>query len=111
LIDGPKTADNIAEQTTFSNVIKVLATNFRAMSYCGVKLPDILEQESYNSFVLEFKRSITYVIENGYSKEGSDIKTCGGLWEDLYAACQDIMTFSIQLVNSDPQAVVSNLAS
>lgn len=42
LIDGPKTADNIAEQTTFSNVIKVLATNFRAMSYCGVKLPDIL---------------------------------------------------------------------
>lgn len=58
-------------------------------------MPEILDDESYKSFVHEFQSSIIYIIENGYSKDGSDMEVCGSLWQHLYAACQDIMSFSI----------------
>lgn len=58
-------------------------------------MPEILDDESYKSFVHEFQSSIIYIIENGYSKDGSDMEVCGSLWQNLYAACQDIMSFSI----------------
>jgi hypothetical protein len=95
LIDGKKTADNFPEQTCLSNTIKILSSNFKALSFCGIKLPEILEESSYQDFVKEYQSSIIYIIENEFSKDGSDMETCGSLWEDLYASCQDIMTFSI----------------
>ena len=110
LIDGKKTAANIPEQTCLLNTIKILSSNFKALSFCGIKLPEILVDESYQNFVKEYQSSIIYIIENGYSKDGSDMDVCGGLWEDLYASCQDIMTFSIQLIYSDTKSVVHNLA-
>jgi hypothetical protein len=92
------------------NTIKILSSNFKALSFCGVKLPEILEESSYQQFVKEYQSSIIYIIENGYSKDNSDMETCGGLWEDLYTSCQDIMTFSIELIYSDTKSVVKNLA-
>jgi hypothetical protein len=64
-----------------------LSSNFKALSYCGIKLPEILDEENYNLFVKTYQSSIINIIENGYNKEGSDMIVCGSLWDDLYASC------------------------
>jgi hypothetical protein len=99
----------MAQYSSLLNTIKILSSNFKALSYCGVKLPQILEEFSYKSFVLAYQNSIIFIIENGYNKEG-DMDSCGALWEELYASCQDIMTFSIELLYSDTKSVVENLS-
>lgn len=39
LISSRKTVDNLADQISFLNTIKILSSNFMALSYCGIKLP------------------------------------------------------------------------
>ena len=59
----------------------------KALNYCGIKLPEILEVQSYNAFQNEFKDTILYLIEQGFSKEGSDMQICGIIWDEIYACC------------------------
>jgi hypothetical protein len=100
----------LADQISFCNAIHILSSNLKALSYCGIKLSEILDEANFKSFVSAYQSTIIYIIENGYSKEGSDMQVLGSLWDDLYVSCQGIMAFSIQLIYSDTQAVVSNLA-
>ena len=107
--NATKVSNDMAQYSSLLNTIKILFSNFKALSYCGVKLPQILEDSSYKSFVQAYQDSIIFIIEHGYGREG-DMDTCGALWEELYVSCQDIMTVSIELLYSDTKSVVENLS-
>lgn len=39
LINSKKQQDTLPDQISFLNTIKILESNFMALSYCGIKLP------------------------------------------------------------------------
>jgi len=47
-----KTKDTLASQHAFLYTLQILAANFKALSYCGIKLPEILDEEkNYKEFL------------------------------------------------------------
>lgn len=108
LITSQKTLDNLSDQTSFLSVIQILLANFKAMTYCGIKLPDILEEDSIKEFILTYQSSIMTLVENGLNKDIDNI--CGNLWEEIHDSCVEIMSFSISLLYADSKAVIADLA-
>jgi hypothetical protein len=78
------------------------------MTYCGIKLPDILEEDSIKEFILTYQSSIMTLVENGLNKDIDNI--CGNLWEEIHDLCVEIMSFSISLLYADSKAVIADLA-
>jgi hypothetical protein len=78
------------------------------MTYCGIKLPDILEEDSIKEFILAYQSSIMTLVENGFNKDID--KIFGHLWEEIHDSCVEIMSFSISLLYADSKAVIADLA-
>jgi hypothetical protein len=76
LIDSKKTSLNLADQYCFFLTLKILTANFKALSFCSISLPDIMDdEESYQLFLKAYRHCIVNIIEKGYSQdfeEGSD---------------------------------------
>jgi hypothetical protein len=51
LIDSKKTRDNLADQYALYIMLKILTANFKALSFCSIALPDLMDEESYHRFL------------------------------------------------------------
>jgi hypothetical protein len=76
LIDAKKTSANLTDQYCLYLMLKILTANFKALSFCSISLPDIMDDETYQGFLKAYRQCIVKIIENGYSQdfEESEIK-------------------------------------
>ena len=44
LIEAKKTSENLADQYSLYLVLKILTANFKALSFCSISLPDIMDE-------------------------------------------------------------------
>ena len=51
LIDSKKTAANLSDQYSLYLMLKILTANFKALSFCSISLPDIMDEETYANFL------------------------------------------------------------
>jgi len=63
-----KTITNLSQQHTLLYTLQILSANFKALGFCGVKLPDLMDDENYNAFLKTYQDAIVQVIELGYTE-------------------------------------------
>lgn len=51
LIDSRKTVANLPDQYSLYLMLKILTANFKALSFCSISLPDIMDEATYQSFL------------------------------------------------------------
>lgn len=67
LIENKKTGANLVDQYSLYFILQILTTNFKALSFCSIALPDIMEEDAYNNFLSSYKSVIVRIIEEGYA--------------------------------------------
>lgn len=55
LIDSRKGSDNLADQYSLYLMLKILTANFKALSFCSISLPDIMDEETYQRFLSAYR--------------------------------------------------------
>jgi hypothetical protein len=85
----------------------------KSLNFCGMKLTEVfLDESDFNSFLSAFKDSILYLTENSLPQDdGSDMKTCGHLWDEIQDTCKIVMSNSISMLYSDAKDVLKILAT
>jgi hypothetical protein len=63
LIDSKKTSANLADQYCLYLMLKILTANFKALSFCSISLPDIMDEVTYQSFLKAYRQCIVRIIE------------------------------------------------
>lgn len=114
LIDSKKTSSNLHDQYSLYLILKILTANFKALSFCSVSLPDIMDESSYQSFLNAYRSCIVRIIEAGYSQdfeEGEYNEEIKCLWVEIYQMCLSILSTSINLIYSNIKDVVLHLES
>jgi len=113
LVKAKKTRDTLHEQYSFLYTLHILSANFKALGFCGVQLPDLMEEAEYKQFLNVYQSSIVKMIEDGYSKdfeEGAErVGEIKSLWAEIYTSCQDILANSMDLIYSETKEIVSTL--
>jgi len=112
LINSEKSKTNLAEQYSFQYTLSILATNFKALSFCGVSLPSIMEDSEYEQFMKNYTQYIAKFIEQGYKKDFKDddaTQEAKGIWITCESICRDILSSSVNLIFASPQDIVANL--
>jgi hypothetical protein len=95
-------------------MLKILTANFKALSFCSISLPDIMDDETYQKFLHAYRQCIVKIIEGGYThdfEEGDHFKEIKSLWVEIYQMCLNILSTSINLIYSDIKEIVLNLES
>ena len=69
LINSKKTAENLHEQYSLYLMLKILTANFKALSFCSISLPDIMDEETYQKFLHAYRECIVRIIEGGYTHD------------------------------------------
>ena len=104
LIDSKKTSDNLADQYSLYLMLKILTANFKALSFCSISLPDIMDEETYQNFLRAYRQCIVKIIENDYAhdfEEGQNRQELEKLWQEIYQMCLNILSSSINLIYSN----------
>jgi hypothetical protein len=112
LIDSKKTSSNLTDQYCLYLMLKILTANFKALSFCSISLPDIMDEETYQDFLRAYRDCIVKIIENGYSQdfeEGDDKQEIEKLWKEIYQMCLNILSSSINLIYSNITDVAKSL--
>ncbi len=112
LIDTKKTSKNLADQYCFFLTLKILAANFKALSFCSIALQDIMDEATYQNFLSAYRQCIVKIIEQGYVhdfEEGEHNDEFKKLWIEISSMCLDILSSSINLIYSDIKDVLVNL--
>jgi hypothetical protein len=50
-------------------MLKILTANFKALSFCSISLPDIMDEATYQKFINAYRSCIVRIIEEGYSQD------------------------------------------
>lgn len=112
LIDGQKTSANLADQYSLYLMLKILTANFKALSFCSISLPDIMDEEAYQKFLNAYRSCIVKIIESGYTQdfeEGNE--EIRALWVEIYQMSLSILSTSINLIYSNINDIVVSLES
>jgi len=80
---APKTEANLAAQHSLLYTLQILSANFKALGYCGIKLNQIMEADSYAAFLRAYNTCIVAMIEEGYTSDFS-YAPCQALWASIY---------------------------
>lgn len=86
LIDSKKTQSNIADQYCFFLTLKILSANFKALSFCSISLPDIMDQTAYQRFLNSYRQCIVKIIEHGFTEDfeaGENQEEFKMLWQEI----------------------------
>ena len=68
MIAAKKTSENLADQYCFFLTLKILTANFKALSFCSISLPDLMDDEdTYQLFLKAYRLCIVNIIEKGYA--------------------------------------------
>lgn len=112
LIDEKKTSANLPDQYSLYLMLKILTANFKALTFCSISLPDIMDEETYQKFLKAYRHCIVKIIEDGYSQdfeEGESQAEIKALWAEIYQMSLSILSTSINLIYSDITDVARNL--
>lgn len=93
-------------------MLKILAANFQALSYCSVSLPEIMSQANYQKFLNSYKQTIVNIIEKGYSQdfeEGESFDEIKTLWSEIYQICLNILSTSINLIYPNNKEIINSI--
>jgi hypothetical protein len=93
-------------------MLKILTANFKALTFCSISLPDIMDDETYQSFLKAYRECIVKIIENGYSQdfeEGESKDEIQKLWQEIYQMCLNILSSSINLIYANIPDVARSL--
>lgn len=108
LIAGRKTQENLAEQYSLYLLLKILTANFKALSFCSIALPDIMDEAAFQRFLAAYKQVIVRVIEGGVAQDFED-EEIRALWAEIYQMCLNILSTSINLIYSNTSEIVASL--
>jgi hypothetical protein len=112
LIDSKKTVQNLPDQYCLYLMLQILTANFKALSFCSISLPDIMDDTTYQSFLTAYRQCIVKIIENGYSQdfeEGEHRSEIEKLWQEIYQMCLNILSSSINLIYSNITDIAKSL--
>lgn len=112
LIDSKKSAANLADQYSLYLMLKILTANFKALSFCSISLPDIMDEETYQKFLAAYRSCIVRIIEGGFTQdfeEGEYYAEIKGLWNEIYQMSLNILSTSINLIYSNISDIVQSL--
>lgn len=86
LIDSRKTKENLADQYALYLMLKILTANFKALSFCSIALPDLMDEESaYHRFLSAYRACIVKIIESGYTQDFEESEgEIPALWHEIY---------------------------
>ena len=90
-------------------MLKILTANFKALSFCSISLPDIMDEATYQSFLKAYRQCIVKIIEQGYThdfEEGDQSEEIKKLWGQIYHLCLEILSSSINLIYSDSKDIL-----
>jgi hypothetical protein len=93
-------------------MLKILTANFKALTFCSISLPEIMDDETYQGFLRAYRQCIVKIIEQGYSKdfeEGEEREEIEKLWKEIYYMCLNILSSSINLIYSNITDVARSL--
>lgn len=93
-------------------MLKILTANFKSLSFCSISLPDIMDEVTYEKFLLAYRQCIVRIIEAGYTQdfeEGENHDEIKSLWGEIYQMCLSILSTSINLIYSNVGDIVRNL--
>ena len=85
-------------------MLKILTANFKALSFCSISLPDIMDEETYQNFLRAYRQCIVKIIENDYAhdfEDGLNRQELEKLWHEIYQMCLNILSSSINLIYSN----------
>ena len=112
LIGGRKTAENLPEQYGLYLTLKILTANFKALSFCSISLPDIMDEATFQKFLAAYKQCIVCIIEGGITQDfeaGETEPEMRALWSEIYQLCLNILSTSINLIYSNTGEIVKSL--
>lgn len=112
LIGGRKTAENLPEQYGLYLMLKILTANFKALSFCSISLPDIMDEATFQRFLAAYKKCIVCIIEGGIAQDFEDGETepeMRALWAEIYQMCLSILSTSINLIYSNTGEIVQSI--
>lgn len=75
LRDSPKNEANLPLQHSLLYILQILSANFKALGFCGIKLPQIMDESSYSAFLKSYNCCVVTMIEQGY-KQSFDFAPC-----------------------------------
>jgi hypothetical protein len=114
LIDSLKASTNLADQYSLYLMLKILTANFKALSFCSIALPDIMDSETYQKFLAAYRHCIVRIIESGYTQDFEEGELNGeikALWGEIYQMSLSILSTSINLIYSNIGDIVTSLES
>lgn len=112
LISAKKTAATLSDQYSFYFILKILTANFKALSFCSIALPDIMDENAYKQFLASYRSCIVKIIEEGYTQDfeaGECEDEMKMLWQEIYQMCLSILSTSINLIYADNKEIIRNL--
>ena len=69
LIDDRKTTASLPDQYSLYLMLKILTANFKALTFCSISLPEIMEPAAYQEFLAAYRQCVVRIIEGGYCQE------------------------------------------
>lgn len=102
----------MADQYSLYLMLKILTANFKALSFCSISLPDIMDEETFSKFINAYRSCIVCIIEEGYThdfEEGEHYIEIKKLWDEIYQMCLNILSTSINLIYSNVYEIAKSL--
>lgn len=114
IIKDKKTPLNLNDQYSFFFLLRILKSNFDALSICGLSLSEIIKQkDAYTDFLDAYRSSVVRIIEKGFTAEyegdEATVEEMKKLWQQVYQLCLDILASSINMTYTDTKDILVNL--
>lgn len=109
LIQGAKHDGNLCEQYCFYFLLKLILSNFQALSYCSLSLSTLLKESAFESFQSVYQECIVSIVKEGYSMDRAASDEVRELWNQIHLTCVKILQNSINMIFKDTKDVIENL--